>query len=359
MAEDSRNAAECTNWEDMDQRLGRIMTLAESKSAELEAALRALGVNPIPTRVIKTKGDMAILERNSQDKTPLVANSPGSTDTIVEQEGLSAEPLVGERTSTEYFPTSTNGGRKWAELGKLQSASELRKVEEAEDEPSGVDVIHEEYTRSEQEVEEEEDTSDEQGSSAEAQSYATMSRVPLDTRPCTSPRPIRREKGGFYCIEADDDGSVSAETWFASGINANRHLSLRTQRIGLLPRPSGGPQTSRAAIELNSLGASVAEFPRMSVRNEPPPTSSRLPAGSKFKFGYEPSVSTDVAPGLESYLKEIGSSFTARSHRGHRETVDNESPSRVRERLLFEMMKVYDDAAPDDAPSQFDDSVIN
>lgn len=56
--------------------------------------------------------------------------------------------------------------------------------------------VHEEYTRSEQEVEEEEDTSDEQGSSAEAQSYATMSRVPLDTRPCTSPRPIRREKGG-------------------------------------------------------------------------------------------------------------------------------------------------------------------
>lgn len=47
---------------------------------------------------------------------------------------------MGERTSTEYFPTSTNGGRKWAELGKLQSASELRKVEEAEDEPSGVDV---------------------------------------------------------------------------------------------------------------------------------------------------------------------------------------------------------------------------
>lgn len=85
---------------------------------------------------------------------------------------------------------------------------------------------------------------------------------------------------------------------FRSSIG-HRHLSLRTQRIGLLPRPSGGPQTSRAAIELNSLGASVeifssgpfmfrgqvAEFPRMSVRNEPPPTSSRLPAGSKFKFG--------------------------------------------------------------------------
>ncbi|KAF4658283.1 hypothetical protein FOL46_007042 [Perkinsus olseni] len=340
--------------EEVDQRLGDLMTLAESKSAALEAALRAVGVDPIPTRPATAHGDTTVQDRGSEhDPSPEVPPQD-----VTMEIPRPREPLEDGHDGMNTECPLLSAGGKWSEFDKLQSASELRKLEEAEEDPSGVDVSsiaphgkddapsfsppHDADDHSPLSSPQEDDFTPSQLDAADEERHSSHGHDSLCNR-----------------FQKPRAGGASADTWFASGVNANRHLSLRTHRVGLLPRPSGGPQTSRAAIELNTLNASVAEFPRMPIPEDPPPPSSKLPSGSKFKFGYEPSVSTDVAPGLESYLKEIGSSFTARSRTGQREAVENESPSRVRERLLFEMMKVYDDAAPGDGPSSLEGSVVN
>ncbi|KAF4718241.1 hypothetical protein FOZ62_016597, partial [Perkinsus olseni] len=316
--------------EEVDQRLGDLMTLAESKSAALEAALRAIGVDPIPTRPVTAHSDTTVQEGESEhEQSPKVPHP----DVAIEIP-RPREPLEDGHDGLNTECPLLNAGRKWSEFDKLQSASELRKLEEAEEEPSGVDVS----------------------------SIAPHGR---DDAPSFSPPHDADDHSPLSSPQEDDfappdldaaDGSFPKGTpSLVESPGREVHRLTRGLPVELTPTGGehlttfeltpldGGPQTSRAAIELNTLNASVAEFPRMPIPEDPPPPSSKLPSGSKFKFGYEPSVSTDVAPGLESYLKEIGSSFTAR---GQREAVENESPSRVRERLLFEMMKVYDDAAP-------------
>ncbi|KAF4693842.1 hypothetical protein FOZ60_009980 [Perkinsus olseni] len=317
--------------EEVDQRLGDLMTLAESKSAALEAALRAIGVDPIPTRPTTAHSDTTVQEGESEhDPSPEVPH-PDVTIEIPRPR----EPLEDGHDGLNTECPLLSAGGKWSEFDKLQSASELRKLEEAEEEPQWG------------------------GRQDDAPSFSPPHDAD-DHSPLSSP-----QEDDFAPPDLDAaDGSfpkgtpslVESPGREVHRLTLGSPVELTPTGLVYFPRPSGGPQTSRAAIELNTLNASVAEFPRMPIPEDPPPPSSKLPSGSKFKFGYEPSVSTDVAPGLESYLKEIGSSFTAR---GQREAVENESPSRVRERLLFEMMKVYDDAAPGDGPSSLEGSVVN
>ncbi|KAF4745529.1 hypothetical protein FOZ63_006331 [Perkinsus olseni] len=122
--------------EEVDHRLGELMTLAESKSAALEAALRAIGVDPIPTRPTTAHSDTTVQDRGSEhDPSP---EMPPQDVTI--EIPRPREPLEDGHDGLNTECPLLSAGRKWSEFDKLQSASELRKLEEAEEEPSGVDV---------------------------------------------------------------------------------------------------------------------------------------------------------------------------------------------------------------------------
>ncbi|KAF4667020.1 hypothetical protein FOL47_003810 [Perkinsus chesapeaki] len=370
------------------RRLSSLVVLAEAKCRDLEVALQYAGVAAPPCLATED-------EEVSQSAAAEEEEEQDSSSTML---SYTDEGRGGMVASEKLGGIDGAGSSRWSEFEGLKSASELRRLEEDEQsstvdissiapmrrvEPSGAD----DYSRLSLMTGREDPPFSDLTPAIErlpqhpahAPASKRRSSVPgldsscvLETsRPLAvgiNNKPAKRQASrGFYCIEADDGdcsgggGGALADTWFATGTNANRHLSLRTHRLGLLPRQQhsggGGAQTSRAAIELNSLNASVAEFPRRMQysREAATTTTANQPTRSRLKFGYEPSVSTDVAPGLETYLKQIGSSFTARSnHHGRaKESGENESPSRVRERLLFEMMKVYDDAAHND------DSIIN